>query len=384
MGIDISKFSNEKNNDKVVDVVENPTVDNTQNEKDNFDIVEYTDKKKMELRKSKEVEDLTSKIEVDNPNTILQFGKEASEGIARVSDSLLSTIKMNQNEKKSEMFETLARIMDKFDLDDFAKTKEPGFLQKLFKKANSAIEVMFKKYETLGGEVEKIQIELQNYEREIGLSNKQLGNMLNENFNYYNELQKYIVAGEMACEELDNELLPQFKAKADQGDQMDIQNYQELLAIKDMLTQRVYDLRIAENISIQTIPMLRSMQHNNYGLIRKINSAFVVTLPVFKQCLSQAILLKKQELQTKSLNALDEKTNELLLKNAQNVSQTSSQIAKMATSSSVQIETLEKMHNTIKTGIEETMRIEENNRQMIKDNTKRLEELNTSIIYNKK
>ena len=67
---------------------------------------------------------------------------------------------------------------------------------------------MFQKYETLGGEVEKIQIELQNYEREIADSNKQLGAMLNENFNYYNELQKYIVAGEMGVEELDNELLP--------------------------------------------------------------------------------------------------------------------------------------------------------------------------------
>nr|EQE76577.1 toxic anion resistance family protein [Clostridioides difficile CD49] len=129
--------------------------------------------------------------------------------------------------------------------------------------------------------------------------------------------------------------------------------------------------------------MLRGMQHNNYGLIRKINSAFVVTLPVFKQCLSQAILLKKQELQAKSLKALDDKTNELLLRNAQNVSTQSAQIARMAGTSSVQIETLEKMYNTIKSGIDETMRIEENNRALIKDNTKRLEELNTTIIYNK-
>ncbi|EQG75648.1 putative toxic anion resistance domain protein [Clostridioides difficile DA00165] len=41
------------------------------------------------------------------------------------------------------------------------------------------------------------------------------------------------------------------------------------------------------------------------------------------------------------------------------------------------------MYNTIKSGIDETMRIEENNRALIKDNTKRLEELNTTIIYNK-
>ncbi|HBH1635213.1 TPA: toxic anion resistance protein [Clostridioides difficile] len=378
MGININSFSKDKNS---VEVTENlPTAV----QEENFDIMEYTNNKKNELRKSKEVEALTSLIEVENPDTILQFGRKASEGVARVSDSLLNTIKLNRNEENSKMLVHLTKIMDKFDLDDFQETKEPNFVQKLFKKANNAIEMMFQKYETLGGEVEKIQIELEQYERDIALSNKQIGAMLNENFEFYNELQKYIVAGEMAIEEMDNEILPFFKQKSEtSGDQMDVVNYQELLKVYDMLNQRVYDLRIAENIAIQTIPMLRGMQHNNYGLIRKINSAFVVTLPVFKQCLSQAILLKKQELQAKSLKALDDKTNELLIRNAQNVSTQSAQIARMAGTSSVQIETLEKMYNTIKSGIDETMRIEENNRALIKDNTKRLEELNTTIIYNK-
>ncbi|MFQ5273606.1 hypothetical protein C4S99_15460 [Clostridioides difficile] len=378
MGININSFSKDKSS---VEVTENlPTAV----QEENFDIMEYTNNKKNELRKSKEVEALTSLIEVENPDTILQFGRKASEGVARVSDSLLNTIKLNRNEENSKMLVHLTKIMDKFDLDDFQETKEPNFVQKLFKKANNAIEMMFQKYETLGGEVEKIQIELEQYERDIALSNKQIGAMLNENFEFYNELQKYIVAGEMAIEEMDNEILPFFKQKSEtSGDQMDVVNYQELLKVYDMLNQRVYDLRIAENIAIQTIPMLRGMQHNNYGLIRKINSAFVVTLPVFKQCLSQAILLKKQELQAKSLKALDDKTNELLLRNAQNVSTQSAQIARMAGTSSVQIETLEKMYNTIKSGIDETMRIEENNRALIKDNTKRLEELNTTIIYNK-
>lgn len=377
MAINLNGLSN----DQKPEVVENT---NIQNNNDNFDIMEYTNNKKLEFRKSKEVEALTSLIEVENPQTILQFGRGASEGIARVSDSLLNSIKMNRNEENSKMLLQLTKIMDKFDLDDFQEAKEPTFMQKIFKKANNAVELMFQRYETLGSEVEKIQIELENYEREIAQSNKQIGAMLNENFDFYNELQKYIVAGEMAIEEMDNEILPFFKEKSEtSADPMATIDYQQLLSVYDMLNQRVYDLRVAENIAIQTIPMLRGMQNNNFGLVRKINSAFVVTLPVFKQCLSQAILLKKQELQAKSLKALDDKTNELLLRNAQNVTTQSAQIARMAGSSSIQIETLEKMHNTIKSGIDETMRIEEANRVALKDNTKRLEELNTSIIYNK-
>ena len=69
MGIDISKFSN--NNDTATNN-NNQKVDVPEVQQDNFDIVEYTDSKKNELRQSKEVEQLTSLIEVDNPNTILQ------------------------------------------------------------------------------------------------------------------------------------------------------------------------------------------------------------------------------------------------------------------------------------------------------------------------
>ena len=151
MGININGLS--KGNNNTPQVMNN----DVNNSEENFDIIEYTNKKKQELRQSKEVEALTSLIEVENPNTILEFGRPAAEGIARISNSLLNTIKMNKNEENSKMIEQLAKIMDKFDLDDFQETKEPTFFQKIFKKASNAIELMFQKYETLGGEVRKIR-----------------------------------------------------------------------------------------------------------------------------------------------------------------------------------------------------------------------------------
>ena len=41
---------------------------------------------------------------------------------------------MNQNEKNSEMLVRLTKIMDKFDLDDFAQTKEPDFSKNYLKR----------------------------------------------------------------------------------------------------------------------------------------------------------------------------------------------------------------------------------------------------------
>ncbi|CEN25881.1 toxic anion resistance protein [Paraclostridium sordellii] len=370
---------------KTSQINNNQVVDNSDVNSENFDIIEYSNSKKEELRKLPEVEQLTSLIEIDREDSILEFGKEASAGIAKVSESLLNTIQLNRNEENSKLLVYLAKIMDQFDIDDFTKENQGGLLQRIFKKANNAIEAIFKKYETLGGEVSKIQVELEKYEREIKQSNNMIDKLLNENMGFYNELQKYIVAGEMAIDEMENDILPEYKRIAETStDQMDTLNYQQLLQANDMIQQRVYDLRTAENIAIQTIPMLRGMKSNNFGLIRKINSAFVVTLPVFKQCLSQAVLIKKQELQSKSLKALDDKTNELLLRNAQNVTQQSANIARLNANSSIQVETLEKMYNTIKAGIDETMRIQESSRETIKENSKRLEEINSTFLIDKR
>jgi uncharacterized protein YaaN involved in tellurite resistance len=138
-----------------------------------------------------------------------------------------------------------------------------------------------------------------------------------------------------------------------------------------MLEQRVQDLRTAENVAMQSIPMLKTMEFSNYNLVRKINSAFIITLPIFKQALAQAILLKRQKIQAESMAALDQKTNELLLKNAHNTVEQSKMTARLASGSSIQIETLESTWKTIMNGIEETKKIqEEAHNQRVSDQAK--------------
>ena len=99
------------------------------------------------------------------------------------------------------------------------------------------------------------------------------------------------------------------------------------------------------------------------NLVRKINSAFIVTLPVFKQALAQAIMLKRQRIQTDAMTALDERTNEMLVKNARNTVEQSKMTAQLASGSSIKIETLENTWRTIVNGIDETRQIQENARK---------------------
>ena len=148
------------------------------------------------------------------------------------------------------------------------------------------------------------------------------------------------------------------QVKADTGDSQAQFDLQSLVQAKQLLEQRVQDLRVTEQVAMQSIPMIKNTEFSNYNLMRKINSAFIITLPVFKQAIAQAMLLKRQKIQADAMSALDAKTNELLLKNAQNSATQTTQIMQMTSNSSIKIETIEESWKAIMQGIEDTKRIQ--------------------------
>ena len=96
-----------------------------------------------------------------------------------------------------------------------------------------------------------------------------------------------------------------------------------------------------------------------------------IVLLLSDQCIAGTYM--GQKIQAESIAELDKKTNEMLLKNAQNTVDVSKMTAKMASGSSIQIETLEKTWATITNGIEETRRIQEDARKKRQEDQVRLE-----------
>lgn len=336
-----------------------------------YDIVADRQQMNAELVNSKEVDDIVSTIEVYNMDTIVSFGAKAAEEISKSSDVVLNSMNMSQLNETSEMLKSLAKIMDQFDINEIKDN--PGLFGKLFGNFRKQLDKILAKYHTMGEEVDKIYVQLKGYESEIKQSNKKLDTMFKTNVDYYHELVKYILAGEQACKEIEAYIAQRQQDMENTGDQSVQFELTSLNQALMMLEQRTQDLRTAENVAMQSIPMIKTMEFSNYNLVRKINSAFIVTLPVFKQALAQAILLKRQKIQAESIAELDKKTNEMLLKNAQNTVDVSKMTAKMASGSSIQIETLEKTWATITNGIEETRRIQEDARKKRQEDQVRLE-----------
>ena len=322
-----------------------------------------------QLAHSPEIEALTATIDINDLNSIVTFGNHSAEEISKASDVVLRSMNLSQLDESSQMLQTLAKIMDQFNLDEIRDN--PKLFGKLFGNLRKQLDRILAKYHTMGDEVDKIYVQLKAYEGEIKQSNQKLETIFHANVGYFHELEKYIVAGDQGCQEIQdyiNQLQGEMEQTGDQSISFEIQSLQQALI---MLEQRTQDLRTAESVALQSIPMIKTIQFSNMNLVRKINSAFIVTLPVFKQALAQAIMLKRQKIQAEAISALDERTNEMLLKNARNTVEQAKITTRMAAGSSIKADTLETTWRTIMNGIEETQKIQESARaQRVQDQAK--------------
>lgn len=330
-------------------------------------------KRQIELKKDPAVRTLAEKIDWKNQIAVLEFGKETANAISKFSDRMLASIKQSKLEKSSELINHLNKIMSRFDPEDFKEEKK-GFLSRLFGKGKEQLQKILSKYDTMNKEIDVIYQEITKYEQEMKKNTLELEQMYEQNLEYFKSLSEHIAAIEVKLEDLKPEL-SKLEMRANEGDQEAIMDLESLQRAIELLEQRRYDLEMAQQVSFQAAPQIRLMQQGNNHLIAKINSAFVTTIPIFKQGLIHAVTIQRQKLVSDSMQELDKRTNEMLLRNAENIRRNSVEIARTASQPSIKIETIENTWKTILAGIEETKQIQAETIQSREEGRKRIEQL---------
>ena len=346
------------------------------------EIVANTEAYKERLKQLPEVQALTNEISVQDVNTIVSFGQKSAEEITKISDKILSIAKVPTSKDAAQMITQLAKIMDKFDIRELEKIQsEPekqGLLQKLKQKIKDEFEALVSKYDDMSKEVDKISQLLRTYENQTKQDNVTLTEMCQANYNYFEQLERYVVAAELGLGEIAN-YRQQVANRTDISEDQKNAQLQQLDMMSQMLDQRKYDLLQAEVVARMTVPMLQNMQLTNVNLLREINTAFVVGLPIFKQNLAQAIMLKRQAITANSMEQFKGAINKQLEQNATYASVQGKLVAENVTKGTFDMETLRKVYSTIKTGTENTKRIMSEQESKNKENTKDLEQLKADI-----
>ena len=114
---------------------------------ESYDIVADRQQMNAELTNSAEVDALVSTIEIDNLESIVSFGADAAEGISRASDVVLNSMNMSQLDESSQMLNTLAKIMEKFDINEIKDN--PTLFGKLFGNLRKQLDKILNKYHTM-------------------------------------------------------------------------------------------------------------------------------------------------------------------------------------------------------------------------------------------
>lgn len=346
------------------------------------EIIANPEEYKEKLKLLPEVKALTNEINIQDVNTIATFGQKSAEEISKISDKILNIAKVPTNKDPAQMITQLSKIMDKFDIREIEKIQdEPAkqsFLQKLKQKIADEFEALVAKYDNMSKEVDKIAQLLRTYENQTKQDNVTLTEMCQANHNYFEQLERYVVAAEIGLEEI-AAYREQVANRTDISEDNKNAQLQQLDMMSQMLRQRQYDLLQAEIVARMTVPMLQNMQLTNVNLIREINTAFIIGLPIFKQNLAQAIMLKRQAITANSMEQFKGTINKQLEQNAAYAAAQGTVVAQNVTKGTFDMETLRKVYTTIKNGTENTQRVMREQEEQNKENTKDLERLKSDI-----
>ena len=359
-----------------------PQVIDSQEIQKTNEILKNTEDYQSRLKKLPEVQALTTELDLQDVNTVVTFGQKSAESISTISDKIFNIVKVPTNKDAAEMMTKLANVMNKFDIKELEKIQaEPtkqGLFQKLKQKIVNELEALISKYDNIGKEVDSISQLLRTYENQTKQDNVTLTELCIANQKYFEELERYIAAADLGLNQIAvhrEEVVNRTDISEDQKNA----HLQQVDMMSQMLVQRQYDLLQAETVARMTVPMLQNMQLTNVNLIREINSAFVVGLPIFKQNLAQAILLKRQAITANSMDQFRTAVNTQLAQNAQYVSAQGKVIAESATKGTFDMKTLRQVYETIKKGTQSAQEIMQKQLKENQEHTKELENMKSEI-----
>ena len=344
-----------------------------------------SDNRIAELKKNPEVQKLNSEIKFNDISTVNEFGKKPALELSKTADALLAITRDVSKKETLEMFEPLAKVLTNFKIDEFkgetpSQSKNPiiNFFGKTKKKIEITLDDMFKKYTTMGNELNDVVQTLNKYKVDIVKANGMIQQLQEANTKHFTELEKYIAAGELAEEEA-KELLENFKNDNTLNEFEKADRIERAQLLIDQINKKVHEFRIVQQVSLQSIPMLNIMRRNNFELANQVDSKLITTIPIFKTMMVEAVIQRRQAIQAKSTAKIDEVTEKALRMNAENAAMLSTMMAKRE-GTGITLETLQYTYETIKNGVTETERIFEENRNKRAQDTIALEGMKKELI----
>lgn len=284
------------------------------------DIVPY---EQVDQSEKARIDQLMNEINLTDSNSIIFFGSKAQQELTTISDSMLEGVRNKDLGSAGTSLNSMVSVLRGFEVEDFDPRDRPGFFARLFRKLFGGVSPVAKfiqQYEGVRRQVDTVTDDLEKHKTLLLRDIKSLDKLYTANLDYFHNLEAYILAGEQKLKVIDDQMVPAAEQKAANSDDvLAAQELRDMRSGRDDLERRVHDLRLTRQVAMQGLPSIRLIQENDKGLVNKINSTLVNTVPLWRQQLAQAVTIFRSAEAAKSVKAASDLTNELLEKNAENL-----------------------------------------------------------------
>jgi len=296
----------------------------------NLSQIQDSERQKYEL--------MANSIDESNPGSIVNFGSDLQKTLANQSDSFLGNVRRSNSGEVGELINNLLIELNYVDVDEINGSKVKGFLSRLpfMKKMMTQVDNLFAKYDKITSNIDQISHKVNAGIITSTKDNAVLQTIFDSNVNSIKAIEDLVIAGNLRMEKAAAELANM---------ETNIQNFADYqIADKrdfiNRLDRRLADLKVVRLIMMQSLPQIRLVQNNNVSIAEKAQTILTTTLPVWKNQLSLAVAMHRQQQNIEVQQKVSSTTEEILRKNAERLGQNSINVAKANEQTIVSAETL--------------------------------------------
>lgn len=307
------------------------------------------------------VNEFSSKIDIMESNTVLQYGSAAQKKVSDFSDTALNNVRTKDLGEIGTLLSDLVVELKEYDANE---TEKKGFFASLFDKGGDSVTKFKAKYDKAEANVEKVAKMLEDHQITLLKDIALLDELYARNQQNTKELTMYILAGKKRVNEIRENELPELTKKAkESGLPEDAQAANDLEQACVRFEKKLYDLELTRQISIQMAPQIRLVQNNDTLMTEKIQSTLVNTIPLWKNQIVLALGISHSKEAMEAQREVTDMTNTLLKKNAETLHQATVDTAKESERGIVDLETLQHTNEQLISTLEEVQQIQKDGRE---------------------
>ena len=271
------------------------------------------------------------------------------------------------------------------DVDELEGNSFKKFLRKipLLGRMVTTVDNIFAKYDKIVNNITDISNKVNAGIINSTKDNAVLQTIFGSNVDAIKKIEEYIIAGSLRYEKTKQELAL-MEANPDAYQDYQISDKRDFA---NRLDRRLADLKVVRFIMLQSLPQIRLIQNNNVSIAEKAQTILTTTLPVWKNQLTLAVALHRQQQHIEVQQRVSQTTEEILRKNAQRLQQNTVNVARANEQTIVSIDTLRETTTSLINTLNEVKQIQqqgEQSRRLLDNELQNLETTLKNQLQNRK